>query len=522
MKRNRLGLWILVVGWLCLFPLEARPETQGETKKSHSLISLDVTEANLEDVLKILSQQAGVNFITSEEAKGKTVTLYLDQVPADLAIQKILEANHLTAKPVEGANLLVIDESKAPKVETVTKVIRLKQARVISSMGELSSVLSFQSVSGAGTSGLSTSSTSGTGGSPGGAAPAGISGGPGGGPSGGSSTGGIVNIVRSLLSEHGSLVVDPRINALIITDIPERFPTIEKVIADLDIRQPQVYIHAEILEVSLDTLRRLGLEFGDDSGKVATFTGPKRETFFPFAKGLFDTKVYSSTLGTISFTDVNVLFKILATQSDVKFLARPRLLALSNETATIQIVSNAATSSVSTSQATTGTVTTSFERNLVGTTLRVTPIVHGENSITMVIQPEISRVTQSSKFSTALDPTSRSALTTVTVSDGQTVLIAGLISRDYTDATRKIPGLGDLPIIGAPFRRVEIEDKNTEIIVFITPRLVKENETVPPLQPPLDREQTPISTPEQRALEGSHQWEMRRRAIDNTIDIFLK
>jgi type II secretory pathway component GspD/PulD (secretin) len=140
----------------------------------------------------------------------------------------------------------------------------------------------------------------------------------------------------------------------------------------------------------------------------------------------------------------------------------------------------------------------------------------------MVVQPEISRVAASAKFSSALDPTTRSALTTVTVNDGQTVLIAGLISRDYTDATRKVPILGDIPFLGVPFRRSEIEDKNTEIIVFITPRIVREDEPLPPLSAPLDREQSPLSASEQRALEGSHSWELRRRAMDQTVSILSR
>lgn len=514
--------WLSILCALVLL-ISGNATVFGETKEADPLISLDVTGANVEDVLKILSQQVGTNFIASEEAQGKTITVYLDRVPATVAIAKILEANHLVALPVEGANLFMVTESKRPKIELVTKVIRLQHARVVSSTGELTSTLGFQTVSGA-TSAGSLSSTTGSA-AAGGSSPAapnsGLPGGAGGSAGGRTASGGIANIIGSLLSEHGSLMVDPPINALIITDLPEHFPQIEKVIAELDIRQPQVFIQAEIVEVSLDTLRRLGLEFGNDAGTVASFKGPIRNTHFPLARGLLDAKASAYTLGTLSFDEVNILFKALASQSDVKFLARPKLLALSNETAVIQITSNAATSSVTTSQATTGTITSSFERNLVGTILRVTPIVHGDHWITMVIQPEVSRITQSSKFSNALDPTSRSALTTVTVADGQAVMIAGLISRDSTDASRKVPGLGDLPIIGAPFRRTEIEDKNTEIIVFITPRVVRDD-APPPVQTPLEREQTPLSTREQRVFEGSHEWELRRRAIDNTVRIFLE
>ncbi len=100
-------------------------------------ISLDVTEAYLEDVLKLLSKQSGLNFVASEDVKDKKVTTYLEKVPVQAAVETILTANHLSLKPVGGNNLFIVVPSDAPKVETTTKIFHLKYARVIPSAGDV-------------------------------------------------------------------------------------------------------------------------------------------------------------------------------------------------------------------------------------------------------------------------------------------------------------------------------------------------------------------------------------------------
>ena len=173
----------------------------------------------------------------------------------------------------------------------------------------------------------------------------------------------------------------------------------------------------------------------------------------------------------------------------------------------------------STSQSQTGTITETVERNTVGTILRVTPQVNEGKYITMVIEPEVSRVIQSSSFSKFLDPNRRAARTTVMVPDGGTSMIAGLISNERTDSARRVPGLGDVPLLGLPFKRTDTANTNTEIILFITPHIVKEEDRVLLAQ---EREQSPLSTPEQNSLETHHKRVLRERAIVETIENILR
>lgn len=507
MTLKRSAWWVgLLVGLAIAFPPQAR------AKEEDSTISLDVTEAYVEDVLKIFSKQSALNFVAADDAQGKKVTMYLDNVPLQDALLTMLEANHLTLRSVAGQNLFVVSDSGAPKIATVTKVFRLKYARVVPTRGDIAKtfgpsgsiiVSSFTSLSSSGgtTTPAAPPATGGTSEAQGG-------------------EGGILPIIRSLLTPQGSVISDPRTNSLIVTDIPQRMEVIEQTIAKLDVKQMQIFIEAEVLEVTLDTLRRLGLEYGDSTGTIGSYLGPKRTSNFPFATGLLEKGTITHTLGILSLSEANILFKLLATEKDVKFLARPRLLTLSNEVAEIRIVADAVTGVTSSSQATTGTITETVERNTVGTILRVTPLVNEDRYVTMVIEPEVSRVVQSSAFSKFLDPNRRAARTTVMVPDGGTVMIAGLISSESSQGSRRIPGIGDIPLLGLPFKRTETSRSNTEIILFITPHVLKEGE--PQTLPIEEREQTPISAGEQRFLEAHHQKILKDRAIVDTIENILR
>ncbi len=509
----RLGLVLAIgIGW------GASPAAVAQEKSP--TISMDVTEAYLEDVLKLLSKQSGMNFVASEAVRDKKVTLYFDRVPIPDALDGILQANNLALIPKEGKNLYVVDESGAPKVRTMTRVYRLKYARVVPTAGEVASTF--------GVSGSLISATfqggSGSSGGGGGGAPAPApGGGAAGGAAGGTGTstagqGGVLQIIKSMLTEHGSVVADPRTNSLIVIDIPERIAVIDETIAKLDVMPKQIFIEAEVLEVTLDTLRRIGLEYGDSAGTVGNYIGPKRTSFFPFSLGLLDAATKTRTLGTLSLAEANILFKLLATEKDVRFLARPRLLTLSNEVAEIRIVSEAVTGLTSTSQTQTGSITSQPERTSVGTVLRVTPMVNDDRYVTMIIEPEVSRVIQSSPFPNFLDPNRRLARTTVMVPTGGTAMIAGLISAETNNAGRRIPGLGDLPLFGLPFKRTETERKNTEIVLFITPYVLEDDSTGTPPAFSKEREQAPLSSKEEKALQGYRRRILKERGVVETIE----
>ncbi len=531
LKKKLISFVVLAVLGFSLPVLGEQEPAKKETLiggKAPATISIDVTDAYLEDVLKLLSQQTGLSLVPSEEVLGKKLTLYLDQVPADAALKSIFDANYLTMRtPSEKTpSLYVVALSGTPKIATMTKIYKLKYARVKQTAGEMSSTF------GVGGSLISQtlSSTAGGGGGGGGGpggAPSAPGGGGGGAGGGGGITGqtaaGLLPIIRFLLTEHGSVVPDVTSNSIIVTDIPERFPLIDDIIAKIDVKPIQIYLEAEIVEVSLETLRRLGLEYGGNTGTLGQYTLPVRTSFFPYASGLLDGATKSRTLGRISFADGNIVFKMLATESDVKFLARPRVVTINNEVTEIRLVSEPIISLTTTSQQDTGSISQTAERTIVGTILRVTPVVNDNAYITMVLEPEVSKVVQSGIFPGFLDPTRRIARTTIMVPNGGTAMVAGLISSEDTLAGRRLPILGDIPLLGLPFKRTETQRKSTEIIVFITPRILDENDPQP-LRPTIvqEREQLPISPRERTFMETGNQKIIRERAITETIENVLR
>jgi len=437
------------------FAKEERPSLP-ELPSADTHISLDFKDASLKDVLKLISQQSGINFIPSEDVQNKTITLYLENVPLKNAIDSVVDANGLYYEQGPDKNIFIIRASGVTKIKTITKIYTLNFAQVAPLKVEASST----SASSSSSSSSSTSSSYG-----GSEASGGIT-----------EAAGIKDILVTLLSPNGNIVVDNRTNSLIITDIQEQFKLIEEMLLKLDTPTPQVFIEVEIIETSLEVADKLGLEYGGTSGSwSATFTGPKKGYSFPYDTKSFKDHSQSATFtfGTMTFGDLAFTLKALASHADTKYLARPKLLTLNNETALIDITAETYVGSVTTSTPQTQTSTTSAERMSTGVSLKVTPQVNAADYVTMVLEPSVSRTEASAVNTGFLNPIKRSAKAKVMVKDGETIFIGGLLDTQKTGTKRKVPILGDIPVIGALFKSDSTTDKQTEILIFITPHIVK-------------------------------------------------
>ncbi len=417
-------------------------------------ISLDFRDADLKEVLKLLSQQSGLNFIPSEDIRDKKITLYLENVPVKIAIDSITAANGLTYDQGPAKNILIVRPSGAIKVKTITKIYSLNFAQV-SSLASASTTSSNYSLGGSEDSSFGGKQSNGS--------------------SASTATGNVQDVLSRLLSPAGSIVVDQRTNSLVITEIPERFEVLEDMLRKLDTPTPEIFIEAEIIETTVDVVNRLGMEVGDSNDNFsAIYAGAKKDFSFPFStdtfKGHGQTPGYK--FGTLSISDLSVVIKALVQDSNTKYLARPRLLTLNNEVATIEITSDTYVGSVTTSTPTTQQSSVSAERMPTGVSLRVTPQVNASSFVTMFLEPSVSR-TEIASNPEFLNPIKRSAKAKVMVKDGETIFIGGLLDSQKTNSRRKIPFLGDLPIAGALFKSDAKEDRQTEILIFITPHIVK-------------------------------------------------
>lgn len=467
-KKLLLGSFLFVLSCFGIQP--AAPDfdfytTDLISKESYRKISLDFRDASLKTILKIFSEQSGLNFIASQSIQDRTITLYLDNVPLKEALDNIMAANNLKYELDPGSNIFIVRETGRPDIETITKIYHLKYARLKTSRLE-------SAIAGGAAGGASGGAAAGGPADSGGGASSGEGGGGG---------GGIEDVIMSVLSPNGKIKDDPRTNTLVIQDIPVQFELIDKVIALLDVPSPQVMIEVEMLDVSKKTIDEMGV---DTTASIMQLKGSSTETKFPFSiDGRAGIPSPAFTYGTLSNAVFTAVLDLLTTDTRTKFLARPRILTMNNESAEIKIATNEAIgqNTVTTSSEGTATSTQAAERVETGVSLKVTPQIDSHSGyVTMFIQPVVSEAKTGATFgsTTFKDPEVRSSTTTLMVRDGETIVVGGLIRTKDETTIKKIPFLGDIPLAGGFFRHKDKTQEERELIVFITPRIIGNSEAV--------------------------------------------
>ncbi len=414
-------------------------------------ISMDFKGADLENVLKIFSQQSGMNFIASQDIASKTITLYLNDVPVEEALERILSAHNLTYELESESQIFIVKplETSARKLET--HVYPLKYATVTNS--KLNNTFAIEGV---------LAPASGT---------------------------GIITAVRDILSSFGKLVEDASTNSLIITDIPEQFPIIESTINKLDVSIPLILIEVEMLDVSKNTSELMGNKFGTSPLKVK---GATRQDVFPWNRDsnyfkpsgpVFTTPEFTAAI--IDFSGLAITLDFLKSQTDTKSLARPRILTLNNETAQIKISTDEAIGiSTNTGGGESGAVTTSVEaeRFKTGVFLTVTPQANtSTREIKLAIAPKVIEAKTGGTFvtpggisTTFKDPEERGTQSILLIRDGDTIILGGLLRHDNNKITTKLPFLSDIPVLGSAFRHKDNKENLRELMIFITPHILQD------------------------------------------------
>lgn len=422
-------------------------ETNGASEDAAPRVSMQFEDASLRDILKSFSKQTGINLIATDEVKDRTVTMYLEDVTLLDALDQILAAANLSYERRPDSQIYLV-KARQPRDELadsmVTKVFRLRYASVSTTKLAKDGALA---------------------------------------------GGGLDSIVKDLLSEHGTMVVDGRTNSLVLTDLPERFPKIESALAALDVKTPQVMIEAEVLETTLKKARQLGLKWGT-SGAVGSFTpsGASRTTRFPFGwigDSTNPTAVQSTShfgVNTLSFTSFAAAMEALEKDTDTKILARPKILTMDNESAKIELTSDQAVGFTKTTGESSGTTTVTPERMKTGVALTVTPQVNEGGFVTMYVEPsvtktETAKVTPPSGQGDVVDPKTRSAKAIVRIPEGETLVLGGLIDRSDEIVVQAVPGLSHIPFLGQAFKHTKVDNTASELIVFITPRIIAESGT---------------------------------------------
>lgn len=452
------------------------------------LISMEFENANMKDVLKIFCQQSGLNFIAGENIQLKPVTLYLNNVTVDDALNTIVKANGLIYNRAEGSNVFIVTKSAEPEIKLETRIFKLKYA-----FAEDKTI-----------TGIDTASQT---------------------------VKGIKETIQKLLSPNGDLSVDTRTNSLIITDITSSFKVIEKALRDLDSQLPQILIEAKIVELSTEDLDQLGIKWsslaaykfgykspirtyestrtgGRDRTDVYTteredtseiedeivskpLEGTGSETITAtatsgastgrlltdtFTKALANSDIRSAILSADDFT---LTLSLLLTDTNVDLISSPNIVTTHGKEAKITVGEKYPIPNYTYNTETSTWEVQGFEYRDIGILLRVIPYAaKEENNISLEIHPEVSSISNYVNFGGsggAKIPiiATREAITNVVIKDGDTLAIGGMLTdRDNTVIT-KVPVLGDIPVLGNLFKHRETTKTKLNMIIFITPHILK-------------------------------------------------
>lgn len=230
---------------------------------------------------------------------------------------------------------------------------------------------------------------------------------------------------------------------------------------------PQVLIEVKIVEVTLDDNTKFGVEWMWEQGTTAggkSYTQNGTTSF-----GLTD-EIYGLKYGILGET-LDILLMGLEKNTKVNILSTPRILTLDNHEAVINIGQEVPYLE-STQETAGGGVLTSYNFKDVGVILTVMPRINKSDTVTMDVNQQINSLVEFTLFNAPV-VAKREATASVTVKDGQTMIIGGIIEDNKTETINKVPILGSVPFIGKLFQREETNSEKTELMVFITPHIVR-------------------------------------------------
>ncbi len=303
-----------------------------------------------------------------------------------------------------------------------------------------------------------------------------------------------------------TITADKASNSLIIVASPADYHNLSQIIKQLDRKRRQVYVEAMIIEASIDNLRELGAKwritakhkgepvliggFGSiNSGSVQNIIqgleGVTLGGLGNFIRDIPMTIIDAQghiTSSTITIPGFAALFSLNEFKDAINILSTPQILTSDNKEAEIVVGENVPfVSKRERDVTTTNTVLSSIERKDVGITLKLTPQITEGDYVKLDIYQEISSLKQASEnilINVGPTTTKRSTKTSVVVKDGQTVVIGGLMQEKDEININKMPLLGDIPLLGFIFKNEQISKKKTNLLVFLTPNIVKEPERI--------------------------------------------
>ena len=280
----------------------------------------------------------------------------------------------------------------------------------------------------------------------------------------------VKTVVEALVGEQGKVEADEKNNILAVDSTKGNIETIQQLITEVDVAPRQVLIEATLAELNDDASEELGILWN----ARFSYKGGARQTRFPFeSKWLGGDSDVGWTFGEVSFKEFQVQLDAMETSGDAKVLASPRIRALHGEEAEINITTKTVVGTELSGEDETGLVNVKPIYEDVGVSLKVVPMVHSDGNITLKVEPSVSTAKESSFFEEQVDTFNRTATTTVSVINGETIAIGGLLQNEETDKITKVPILGDIPLLGKAFTHSSKESKKSDLVVFLTLHIIE-------------------------------------------------
>ncbi|WP_439899418.1 type IV pilus secretin PilQ [Photobacterium kishitanii] len=422
--------------------------TAAQTKVSYQgkPISINFQDIPVRNVLQLIADYNDFNLVVADTVSGN-VTLRLDNVPWPQVLDIILQAKGLD-KRVRGSVLLVAPKTELAANDHQVMETARKQQQLASLRSKLIQINYAKATD-------------------------------------------IAELLRGasdgigMLSERGSLHVDERTNALIIKDNPESIASIKEIVVALDIPVKQVQIEARIVTIDEGNIDELGVRWGVSSIDGDTTIGGSIEGNLGSSGLLDDTTVddfLNVNLGATQTGAASIAFQVaklgnilldlelsaLQSERKAEIISSPRLMTTNKKTAYIEQGTEIPYLEASSS----GAVSVDFKKAVLS--LMVTPQITPDNKLVLDLE-----VTQDSKgeevptgVGTAVAIKTQRIGTQVLVNNGETVVLGGIYQNQVNNSVRKVPILGDIPVLGALFRHKMEELGKRELLIFVTPKIV--------------------------------------------------
>ena len=388
-------------------------------------VTLELRDANIKVVFEALSRATGINFILDKDIKPDTkATIYVKKARIEDAIDMVLSSNGLLKKALSENTALIYPATQQKQKDYQNLMIRSFY---------FSNTTAKQAAA----------------------------------------------LVKSMLKTN-DIFVDDRLNMMVMRDTPEVIHIAEKLLAANDLADPEVMLDIEVLEVSRSRLQELGVEFPN---RIAV------NSLIPITTVTAATGVVaSSTVNTSSQLTLEGLLNLnkgrfdvspnpavnfRKTTGDVNLLSNPRIRVRNNEKAKI-LVGDKVPIITTTSTANVG-VSENVQYVDVGLKLDVEPRITADNFVNIKVGLEVSSLgerTTTRNGATVYTIGTRDADTILRLKDGETQVLAGLISDDERKNASKLPGFGDIPLLGRLFANQQDQKTKTEIVLAITPRII--------------------------------------------------